>query len=689
MSVKRPHELVFGYNNDRVSSNLKTNKYMKKSKIIVDDYYWFNDNKNNDVLEIIKNENLNTHNVMNKEITKTNNIYNNILKYNKTSNCSFKTKKFATSNYLYFIKSYFDNNKKIEKNIHMRINTKTNEEIVILNEHNILNNNKKNITNVEISYDEKYCSYGIENCGDEAYELKIFEIKNYKYLTINIPKLTMCNYLWSPINNNIYYVLTDNMRLYQLWMYDFNNKTNVLIFEQKDKNLSIDLNISNNKKYIYFNNSSANDCEYYYIKLKYSSTKLFNVAKRIENDNYSIEFHNENIIVIEHNKIFIIKNSVKFCDKNKEKIISYGKNSQINTVKVFSNHLVIEYFKNGDNNYDVYNFTTKKIIKIKLNEQLCSSDIDANYIYNTNVLNIYTESFVNLPKMYEYNLDTLKSKIIHKFNVDNYNENNYTSYKKIIKTKDGTDLHLFFSHSKKLDLSKPNKIIFEGYGAYGYNIEQTFSYDKIALFDNDYIYLFANTRGSSYLGVKYYENGKLLKKNNTFNDFIECSEYLINNSYTTSEKLTIYGESAGGLLVSACLTKRPDLFKNVICKVPFIDIMTTMSDTSIPLTINEFNEWGDPNVKKYFNYMLSYCPYNNIKNVNYPNVLILAGYNDTRVKYHESLKFITKLRDYKTDNNVQLLKIDMDIGHFSSDNFYAYNQEKALIHSFIEMNICK
>ena len=691
MNMKRPYELIFGYDNDRTDDKLKTKKYMKKSKKLIDNYYWFNDSKNSDVIKLIENENTNTNKIIKKEQSNINNIYNNILKLNNKTNTTFKNKIFEKSNYVYYLKTQYDDNKCIETHIHMRMNVTTQKETIIFNEHEISQNNNTQCEDVTISRDEQYCAYGIDTTGDELYELKILNIETQKYIPINIPKLSQCNYCWSSKCNDIYYLIADKMRFYQLWYYNFDKKTNKLLFEQNDKNFSLELLKSCNDRYIIINNSSNELCESHYIDLENSHTKLTKIISHLKCNTYMIEFYKDSIIIIENNKIFIIKQNVKINDKNKKKIKFYSKNISIANIKIFSEHMAIEYIENGNNKYDIYNFKTKKIKNIQFNSNIYNvyeSNIDLNCIYNTNILYISIESLIMPLKIYKYDMDTMKNNICYELNINNYDSNDYTTYTKIIKSSDNADIHIIISHLKNLNIKIPQQMFMTGYGAYGLNVQQYFEYDKIEMLNNNIIYVIVNTRGSSYLGTKYYEKGKLLNKKNTFNDFIDCAEYLINNKYTTSDKLTIYGESAGGLLTSVCLTQRPELFKNVICKVPFVDVMTTMSDTNIPLTIDEFGEWGNPNIKKYYEYMLSYCPYNNIKTNIYPNILIIAGYNDSRVKYHESLKFITKIREFKTDDNLQLLKINMNDGHFTH-NFYEKYKEKAFIHSFINMNIIK
>jgi oligopeptidase B len=248
---------------------------------------------------------------------------------------------------------------------------------------------------------------------------------------------------------------------------------------------------------------------------------------------------------------------------------------------------------------------------------------------------------------------------------------------------DGKRIPVSISYRKDLKRDGNNPTLLHGYGAYGATLEAEFTPNRISLLDRGFVYAIAHIRGSSSLGRQWYEDGKVLNKKNSFTDFIACSEHLIREGFTSKDKLAIMGVSAGGLLVTACMTMRPDLFKAVIAKVPFVDVVNSMSDPTIPLTTHEYDEWGNPDVKAQFDYMLSYSPYDNLKAAEYPNLLLTAGFNDPRVMYWEPAKFAAKLRELKKDNNLLLLKTNFHAGHAGASGRYDYLKEVAFEYAFL------
>jgi oligopeptidase B len=248
---------------------------------------------------------------------------------------------------------------------------------------------------------------------------------------------------------------------------------------------------------------------------------------------------------------------------------------------------------------------------------------------------------------------------------------------------DGKRIPISIAYKRGIKLDGSNPTLLHGYGAYGSILDPEFYHHRISLLDRGFVYAIGHIRGSSALGREWYEDGKILKKKNTFSDFIACAEHLIREGFTSKDKLAIMGVSAGGLLVGACMTMRPDLFKAVIAKVPFMDVVNSMSDPSIPLTTHEYDEWGNPAIKEQFDYMMSYSPYDNLKATGYPNLLLTAGFNDPRVGYWEPAKFAAKLRELKTDDNLVILRTNFHAGHAGSSGRYDFLKEVAFEYAFL------
>jgi oligopeptidase B len=264
-----------------------------------------------------------------------------------------------------------------------------------------------------------------------------------------------------------------------------------------------------------------------------------------------------------------------------------------------------------------------------------------------------------------------------------YDAGQYVSERAYATASDGTRIPMSLVYKKGLKKDGNNPTLLYGYGSYGYSMDPSFNANRISLLDRGFLFAIGHTRGGSEMGRAWYENGKMLNKRNTFTDFIACAEHLIAEKFTRTEKLAIMGGSAGGLLVGACLTMRPDLFGAVVAQVPFVDVINTMSDPSIPLTTLEYDQWGNPDDPAYFDYMMSYSPYDNIKPGDYPHILITTGLNDPRVAYWEPAKFTAKLRELKTNNKTVLLRTNFGAGHAGASGRYDYLKEVASDYAFL------
>jgi len=266
---------------------------------------------------------------------------------------------------------------------------------------------------------------------------------------------------------------------------------------------------------------------------------------------------------------------------------------------------------------------------------------------------------------------------------DNFNIDDYKTERKWALSLDKVKIPISIIYKKNIKKNGKNPLLLYGYGSYGNTIDPTFSISRLSLLDRGFIFAIAHVRGSEYLGRSWYENGKLLTKKNTFNDFIESAKFLIEKKYTSKNHLYAYGGSAGGLLVGAVINISPDLFNGAIAAVPFVDVVTTMLDDKIPLTTSEYDEWGNPNKEEFYRYILSYSPYDNVSKINYPNLLVTTGLHDSQVQYWEPAKWVAKLRDYKTDNNKLFLHTNMDTGHGGSSGRFEAIKDLAKEYAFL------
>ena len=448
--------------------------------------------------------------------------------------------------------------------------------------------------------------------------------------------------------------------------YKFVNETNIEIKNVNNQsNIIVDnhLNKFPNSK-IYCNQTfiPSSICSYIFGE---NLITLFSDRKYVNEDN--IYYIRSKIPKLRENDLFIT-----------------GEDVLIEGLDVFDQFLVVSERKQGLLQLCVMNFKNDSMHYIPFNEPTYVVGTNSNLVMNTSVLRYSYNSMVNPGTMFEYNMETKESKILkEKEIVGGYNKDNYASERVWAEGRDGTKIPMSMVYKKGMQKDGKNPTLLYAYGSYGYSIDPTFSSNRLTLLDRGFIFVIAHIRGGEDLGRMWYENGKLLKKKNTFYDFIDCGKHLIENNFCSSENLYAAGGSAGGLLMGAVINMAPTLFNGVIAHVPFVDVVTTMLDESIPLTTGEYDEWGNPNELEYYNYMLSYSPYDNIQKMNYPNLLVTTGLHDSQVQYWEPAKWVAKLRELKTDDNLLILKTNMKAGHGGSSGRFEYLKEIALDYAFL------
>ena len=351
---------------------------------------------------------------------------------------------------------------------------------------------------------------------------------------------------------------------------------------------------------------------------------------------------------------------------------------------MFKNYIVIKERVNGLIRYKKYNRNNRVTSIIPFKVHPATPYMINNMEYDTNIFRFSIESLSLPESIYDLNLDndiqTLKKQ---KKVGGNFSSENYTSTRFMARSRHGVKIPISLVHRKGLRLNGKNPLLIYAYGAYGSSINPYFEQEVISLLDRGFVYAVVNIRGGAELGQQWYEDGKLLKKKNSFFDFIDATEYLIEKKYSSPKKVYGWGESAGGLLMGAVVNMRPDLYKGILTQVPFVDALTTMLDPSLPLTIGEYDEWGNPEEKKYYDYIKSYSPYDNLKRHDYPHMLVTSGLHDSQVQYWEPTKYVAKLRTLKTDNNLLLLKTDMNAGHSGASGRVAKLKQTALNFSFL------
>ena len=374
----------------------------------------------------------------------------------------------------------------------------------------------------------------------------------------------------------------------------------------------------------------------------------------------------------------------KTSSENWTDVIEHRKNILIEGIDIFKDHLVVSERVNGLNRINIKKWDDSENYFLNFDNETFSANTTTNLDFDSKKLR-YAYNSLNEPySVVEFDMTT-KEKIIlkqHEVLDKKFNKNNYVTERIWADSKDGNQIPISLIYKKGIKKDGSNPLLLYGYGSYGNTIDPSFSISRLSLLDRGFIYAIAHVRGSEYLGRNWYEDGKMLNKKNTFTDFVDCSKYLIDNNYTSAKHLYAMGGSAGGLLMGAIVNMNPELYNGIIAAVPFVDVISTMIDDSIPLTTGEYDEWGNPNDKEYYDYIKSYSPYDQVTSKKYPNILVTTGFHDSQVQYWEPAKWVAKLRELKTDNNLLLLRTNMEAGHGGASGRFDALKETAEDYTF-------
>ena len=548
-----------------------------------------------------------------------------------------------------------------------------------------------NLASVCHSHDHRFIAYNIDKNGSENYFLSVENLENKKILTKEIPQTTG-EIIWDTDNKSIYYIgLDDNHRPNKIFKHlvgqDYPNDE--LIFEEKDPAFFCSVSISQSKHYLLIRTGDHQTSEYYIKNLQQKNSSLQLFSPRIEKEEYEID-HSQGYFYILTNtdscKNFKIMRCLEtsYSRNNWSDFVAYQNDNLILDFIILKSWIVYLQRHEGLNQIIIHNVNTEQSHSIKFEEEAYDLSLFGQYEFDTDWIRFSFSSPITPKSIFDYNCST-KEKSLKKIQEipSGFNSDLYSCKRFLCPGHDGAQIPLTVFHKKDLLLDGTNPLLLYGYGSYGITIPDSFSTNRFSLLDRGFIYAIAHVRGGREKGQEWYDDGKLLKKKNTFLDFISCAEFLCEKKYTAPKKIIAQGGSAGGLLMGYIANERPDLFLGIIAQVPFVDICNTMLDEDLPLTVTEIPEWGDlKNNKEAFNYIRSYSPYDNVKKQDYPHMLITGGVTDPRVTYWEMTKWAAKIRDYKTDNNLLLLKMNMDAGHSGASGRYDYLKEVALDYIF-------
>ena len=542
------------------------------------------------------------------------------------------------------------------------------------------------VQSMKISPNQKLLAFSEDKTGYEKFVILIKNLETGEISSTGVENIGW-NFEWAD-DNTIYYTLRDDaQRPYALKKHKLGTpaEDDELIFEENDIKRRVFVWKSNDKKYLFANSESTLSSEISFLELSNPDGEFTIFFPREEKHEYSIAHKNDYFYITTNTddctNFKLVRTPInKLSKENWEEIIPHNKDIRIVGSESFEDFQVIYKRSEGLQKIELfYGKDNEKNHDIKLPEPVYGVWSGANLEYSTDFFRIRYTSLITPMSTFDYYPKEKKLELKKEEEVKNYDKKDYVTERRYVQARDGVKVPISIVHKKGIEFPAPTMIY--GYGSYGYTMDPYFSPRSVSLIERGVVYVIAHVRGSGVLGRQWYEDGKFLKKKNTFTDFIDCSKYLIEEKITTSDKLIALGGSAGGLLMGAIMNMNPELYHLIIARVPFIDVINTMLDESIPLTSEEWEEWGDPRDKVYFDYMLSYSPYDNIETKDYPNILVTAGLNDPRVHYWEPAKLVAKLRAMKTDDNELILKTNMGAGHSGASGRYEAMKELAFVYA--------
>ena len=650
---------------------------------LVDDYFWLREKTNPDVMAHLRAEDAYTEEMMKPTAGLQAKLYKEMLSHIKQTDVQVP---YRQGNHFYYTRT--EEGKQYPIFCRKKGSLDAPEEVLLdLNE---MAKGQKfmSIGTFTPSDDGNLLAYSTDNNGYRQYTLHVKDLRTGQDLSENIERV---NYVaWATDNKTFFYVTEDPVtkRSDKFFRHVLGSDKSDLVYEEKDELFDLYTFRSRDKAIIFVGAESKTSTDVRFLPADNPNTELKVVLPRQPDHEYDVD-HRDGLFYIRTNKgaknFRVVTAPVTDpSEKNWKEFIAHRPAVKVEGVSLFADHAVLSEWENGLQQLEVLNFKTNKRNRIEFPEPVYSTGLSTNREFNTSVVRYSYNSMVTPNSVFDYDMNTGKSTLLKQTEVPGgFDRKNYQSERVFATASDGTKIPMSIVYRKgtKLDGSAP--LLLYGYGSYGASIPPNFSATRLTLLDRGVIYVIGHIRGGGELGEEWRQAGRMMTKLNTFTDFIACAEHLIKAKYTSSNRLVIQGGSAGGLLMGAVTNMRPDLFKAVVSQVPFVDVLNTMLDASLPLTTSEYIEWGNPNEKPAFEYMKQYSPYDNIAKKNYPTMLVKVSVNDSQVPYWEGAKYVAKLRDMKMDQNPLLLKVNFGAGHGGSSGRYDALKETAFDYAFM------
>ena len=545
-----------------------------------------------------------------------------------------------------------------------------------------------------VSPDNNLLVYGVDTVSRRQYTLYVKDLTTGELLEDRIPETTG-GATWANDNKTLFYTKNDPMTLRSFQIYKHVLGTpvseDVLVFEEKDETFSCGIGKTKSEEFLVIGTSTTVSSEFWVLDANTPEGTWKVIQPRERDLEYSISHYQDHFYIVTNRdaKNFkLVKTPVDATTyDNWEDVLPHRDDVLLEGIDIFNDQLVVQERKEGLNRIRIKRWDGTSDLYIPFNDPAYTAYVGANPDFNTERLRYGYASMTTPSSVLEYdfatgNIETLKQQEVLGGTFD---PANYVSERMMVEARDGVKVPVSIVYRKGLERNGQNPFLLYAYGSYGYSMDASFSVARLSMLDRGFVYAIAHIRGGSEMGRHWYEDGKLFNKMNTFNDFIDCGKAMVEAGFTSPDHMYAMGGSAGGLLMGAVMNLEPSLFNGVIAAVPFVDVINTMLDETIPLTTFEFDEWGNPKDKAYFDYIMQYSPYDNVEAKDYPHTLITTGYWDSQVQYWEPAKWIAKLRDVKTDDNLLIMDCNMETGHGGASGRFERIKEVALEYAFMFM----
>ncbi|QLC65308.1 S9 family peptidase [Flavobacterium sp. LPB0248] len=664
----------------------KTLKKHKEARI--DNYFWLNDRENSEVIDYLNKENAYYESMTSHTQKLKDSLFEEMKARIKEDDSSVP---YFYNGYFYITR--FETGQDYPIFARKKGSLSAEEEILFNCNEMAKGHAYFKLGGLSISPDNKFASFGVDIVGRRIYTIQFKNLETGEILADKIENVTGAS-VWANDNKTVFYVRQDEttLRADKVFRHKLNTTSDndVLVYDEVDDTFNVSISKEKSRKYIVIGSGSTLTTEYRILNSSNPEGEFTVFQPRVRGLEYSISHYEDSFYILTNkdkatNFKLMKTPEDKTGKKNWVDLIPHREDVLLEDIEIFKNYLVVEERSNGLNHIRIMPWNEEPDYYLPFGSETYNAYTTTNVDFDTDILRYSYQSLATPSSVIDFNMKTKTKEILKEQEVlgGKFDKNNYVEERVWATARDGVKVPISMVYRKGLEKNGKNPLLLYAYGSYGITMDTYFSSTRLSLLDRGFVYAIAHIRGGEDLGRQWYEDGKLLKKKNTFTDFIDCSKFVIDQKYTSPEHLYAEGGSAGGLLMGVIVNEAPELYNGVIAQVPFVDVITTMLDDSIPLTTGEYDEWGNPNNKKYYDYMLSYSPYDNVKAQEYPNMYVSTGLHDSQVQYWEPAKWVAKLRDLKTNNKLLFLDTNMDAGHGGASGRFEALKDLAKEFSFL------